>query len=95
MATITVTPELTDRDIVDFIRRAIRAGERVQITATEPFMTPQEFADSMDVSRAFIMNKIVAGDLQTIRRGNRHRISEVEAERFRSSYFSDMASIQD
>ncbi|MCL2595394.1 MAG: helix-turn-helix domain-containing protein [Promicromonosporaceae bacterium] len=93
MSTIILTPETSEESFLNFIRERLAAGQRVQVTATEPFLTPQEMADELDVSRAFIMNKIKAGDIASTRRGSRHRISTSEVDRFRRSYFSLSAQL--
>ncbi|MDR0483564.1 MAG: helix-turn-helix domain-containing protein [Cellulomonadaceae bacterium] len=89
MATLTLSPEMTDDTVLSFIRNRLAAGERVQITATEPFMTPQEVAESIGASRAFVMQKLKSGALTSTRRGTRHRISESEVDRFRAALVSD------
>ena len=84
MSTLTLTSDTSDQVVLAFIRERLAAGEHVQVTATEPFVTPQEMADSLNVSRAYIMKKIKTGDITSTRRGNRHRISVAEVERFRN-----------
>ena len=90
MSTLTVTPEISDADVLRFIREHLASGEHVQVTATEPFMSPQQMAQSMNVSRSFIMNKIAAGQIVSFKHGARHRIPFAEIERFRRWYARDI-----
>ena len=85
MSTLTLTTDTSDQEVLGFIRARLAAGEHVQVTATEPFMTPQEMADSLAVSRAYIMARIKTGEIVSTRRGNRHRIAAPEVERFRDT----------
>ncbi|MCL2804137.1 MAG: helix-turn-helix domain-containing protein [Micrococcales bacterium] len=93
MSTLTLTTDTSDQEVLAFIHDRLAAGEHVQVTATEPFMTPQEVADSLAVSRAYIMTKIKAGEIVSTRRGNRHRISIGEVERFRNALVNQQWSL--
>ena len=88
-----ITPDLTDDALLSFVREHLASGEHVQITATEPFMTPQQMADSLNVSRSFIMSKITAGEIVSVKRGTRHRISVAEVERYRRQYLDLSAEL--
>ena len=57
---------------------------------SKPFLTPEEAAHQLGVSRAFIMNKIKEGKLTSIKQGTHHRIAATEVERFRSLYIHDL-----
>ena len=93
VTTLTVSPSVSDEAVLSFVRSRLAAGERVQITATEPFLTPQEVSESLGVSRPFIMKKLKAGELISTRRGNRHRISVGELDRFRAQMVSDHGAL--
>ena len=74
------------------IRRHLAAGEHARVTFERPSMTPAEMAESIGVSRATIQRRILAGEIRSERRGNRHRIPLHEVERFRRAYVREMAA---
>lgn len=65
------------------IRQHLAAGEHAKVTFERPSMTPAKTAESIGVSRATIMRRIISGEIRTDRKGNRHRIPLSEVERFR------------
>ncbi|MCL2454548.1 MAG: helix-turn-helix domain-containing protein [Micrococcales bacterium] len=92
MNALTVSPGLSDEELVRIVREREAAGQRVQIIFTEPFLTPAEAAEALGVSRTFVMNKITAGQIASTRRGTRHRIAVAEVERFRAVYIDQMTT---
>lgn len=74
------------------IRRRVAAGERAHVTFERPSMSPAEMAESIGVSRPTIQRRILAGEIRSERRGNRHRIPLDEVERFRHAYVREMAA---
>jgi excisionase family DNA binding protein len=91
MSSLEITPESGD-EWEQVIRRHLAAGERAHVTFERPSMTPAEMADSIGVSRATIQRRILAGEIRSERRGNRHRIPLHEVERFRHAYVREMAT---
>ena len=96
--TLRLTPtDLTSGEnvvesVLEFLREAALAGASVQLTADAPFMTPEEVASSLGVSRPTISRRIKAGELKAIKVGNRNRIPIAEFERFRNAYLDELAS---
>ena len=95
---LRLTPvELADRksatkSVLAFLREAQMAGASVELTAEAPFLTPDEVAKRLGISRPTISRRIKAGDLNAIKVGNRNRIPVAEFERFREAYLDDLAS---
>lgn len=84
--------ERTAKSVLTFLREAEMAGASVELTADTPFLTPEEVAKQLGVSRPTISRRIKAGDLKAIKVGNRNRIPIAEFERFREAYLDEMAS---
>ncbi len=91
MSSLEITPD-SPETWEDVIRRHLAAGDHAKVTFERPSMTPAQMAESIGVSRATIMRRILAGDIRTDRRGNRHRIPLTEVERFRHTYVKEMAA---
>lgn len=68
--------------LIEFLKDAAEAGEVVTVTSTVPTMTPAEAAYRLNISRSTISRRIKAGEIRTIKIGNRHRIPISEFERF-------------
>jgi excisionase family DNA binding protein len=90
VSVLEITPDSSDR-WVDVIRGRLAEGESARVSFHRPSMTPEQMAESIGVSRATIMRRVVTGEIRTERRGNRHRILLAEVERFRHSYVREMA----
>ena len=90
MSAMEIVPDTSD-DWVTEIRRHLAAGEHVRVTFERPAMSPAQMAESIGVSRATIQRRILAGEIRSERRGNRHRIPLDEVERFRHAYVREMA----
>ena len=75
-----------------FLREAEEVGASVELTADVPFLTPEQAATKLGVSRPTISRRIKNGDIRAIKVGNRNRIPVTEFERFRSSYLDEMAA---
>ena len=91
MSALEITPGASG-DWEAEIRRHLAAGEHARVTFERPSMTPAEMAESIGVSRATIQRRILAGEIRSERRGNRHRIPLDEVERFRRAYVREMAA---
>lgn len=91
VSSLEITPESPD-SWETVIRQHLAAGEHARVTFERPSMTPAQMADSIGVSRATIMRRILAGNIRTDRKGNRHRIPLTEVERFRHTYVREMAA---
>jgi excisionase family DNA binding protein len=90
--------DLADREratesVLAFLREAEMVGASVELTADAPFLTPEEAAKQLGVSRPTISRRIKAGDLKAIKVGNRNRIPIAEFERFREVYLDEMTSV--
>lgn len=66
-------------------------GASVELSAEVPFLTPEEVAKQLGVSRPTISRRIKAGELKAVKVGNRNRIPVVEFERFRDTYLDELA----
>lgn len=91
MSSLEITPDSTD-PWDEVIREHLSHGEHARVTFERPSMTPAQVAESIGVSRATIMRRILAGEIRTERRGNRHRVPLDEVERFRHAYVREMAA---
>ena len=68
--------------VADYVQRAAAEGETVTLTAKRRMLTPEQVADEMGVSRSTISRKIKAGELRSVKVGNRNRIPFEEFDRF-------------
>ena len=68
--------------VADYVQRAAAEGETVTLTAKRRMLTPEQVADEMGVSRSTISRKIKAGELRSVKVGNRNRIPFEEFNRF-------------
>ncbi|MCL2464272.1 MAG: helix-turn-helix domain-containing protein [Micrococcales bacterium] len=89
MSTLEITS--TSSGWAETIAEHLARGEQARVHFETPFMTPQEMADSIGISRPAIMRRIAEGQIATRRHGNRHRIMLSEVERFRAWYLHDIA----
>ncbi|MCL1800276.1 MAG: helix-turn-helix domain-containing protein [Promicromonosporaceae bacterium] len=92
MSTLAVLPTTPEAKVLEFIKERLSAGDQVLISATEPFMSPNEVAQLVGVSRPFIVKQIEHGRLVAVKRGNRYRITVAEAKRFVDDYRGDLAT---
>lgn len=74
-------PEWLD-EIAEYVRHAAAEGETVTLTSRRRVLTPAQVADLVGMSRSTISRKIAAGELRSMKVGNRHRIPYGEFERF-------------
>jgi excisionase family DNA binding protein len=79
------------RSVLAFLHEATIAGASVELTADAPFMTPEEVAARLGISRSTISRRIKAGELKAVKVGNRNRIPLAEFERFRNAYLDELA----
>ncbi|MFT4163915.1 MAG: helix-turn-helix domain-containing protein [Microlunatus sp.] len=80
------------KSVLAFLREAERVGASVELSADAPFLTPEQVAKQLGVSRPTISRRIKAGELKAVKVGNRNRIPIVEFERFRDAYLDELAS---
>ncbi|QIM15342.1 helix-turn-helix domain-containing protein [Leucobacter insecticola] len=78
--------------VVEFIRQSLDRGGRVVLSSETPTLTPQEFAEHLQISRSTVMRRIGEGAIAASRRGNRYRIPKSEVERFRALYVRELAA---
>jgi len=86
-ATLTVTPRTTGW--AEAIKERLDAGQHAVVRFETPWMSPQQMANSIGISRPAIMRWIGQGRIATTRYGVNHRISLDEVERFRTWYIRD------
>ena len=86
-ATLTVTPSTSGWK--QTIEEHLQAGQYAVVRFETPWMSPQQMADSIGISRPAIMRWIKQGKIATTRYGVNHRISLDEVERFREWYVRD------
>jgi excisionase family DNA binding protein len=67
--------------LVGYARQAAQHGETIMVSAKPKMMTPAEVARGLNMSRSTISRKIAAGEIRSIRVGNRHRIPYTEFRR--------------
>jgi excisionase family DNA binding protein len=80
------------RDVLTFVSRAGADGDTVELNAKPATMTPAQAAERLGISRATVSRRIAAGEIRTIKVGNRHRIPVAEYERFRLALLTSMAA---
>lgn len=96
---LRLTPaDLADRtsatkSVVAFLREAERMGASVELSAEAPFLTPEQVAKRLGLSRPTISRRIKAGDLKAVKVGNRNRVPVAEFERFRDAYLDELTSV--
>ena len=91
MSSLEITPA-SDDAWDEVIREHLARGDHARVTSEVPPMTRAQVAEAIGVSRATIMRRILAGEIRTERRGNRHRVPLAEVERFRHAYVRQMAA---
>lgn len=92
---------LTPADLADRKRAAksVRAilleaeqlGGAVEVRVDAPFLTPDQVAHQLGISRPTVSRRIKAGELKAVKVGNRNRIPIAEFERFRDAYLDELA----
>lgn len=78
--------------LLHLVSEAARAGETVEIHTRVQTLTPSEVGKRLGVSTSTISRRIKAGEIQTIKVGNRHRIPVPEYDAFRRSLMSQVAA---
>lgn len=95
---LRLTPEdLADRktatkSVLEFLREAEKVGASVELSAEAPFLTPEQVAKELSISRPTISRRIKSGELKAVKVGNRNRIAVAEFERFREAYLDELAT---
>lgn len=96
---LRLTPaDLADREsatksVLAFLREAEEVGASVELSAEAPFLTPEQVAKQLGISRPTISRRIKAGELKAVKVGNRNRVPIAEFERFREAYLDELASV--
>ncbi|MDR1152025.1 MAG: helix-turn-helix domain-containing protein [Bifidobacteriaceae bacterium] len=88
-ATLTLTVTADTPGWVQTIEEHLNAGQYAVVRFETPWMSPQQLADAIGISRPAIMRWIKQGRIMTTRYGVNHRISLEEVERFRRWYIRD------
>jgi len=94
---LRLTPaDLADRknatkSVLAFLREAEKVGASVELSAEAPFLTPEQVAKQLGISRPTISRRIKTGELKAVKVGNRNRIPVAEFERFRDAYLDELA----
>ena len=76
--------------VTDYVQKAAREGAQVTLTAKQQTLTPAQAAAVMGVSRSTISRRIAAGEIRTIKVGNRHRIPQGEFEQFLITHLGNL-----
>lgn len=76
--------------LLQLVSEAARAGETVEVHTRVRTMTPSEVAQRLGISTSTVSRRIKAGEIKTIKVGNRHRIPVPEYEAFHRSLMSQM-----
>lgn len=79
------------RLLVDQVREAAASGLTVTVSAEERMLTPEQVGQRLELHRSTIVRKILAGEIQAVKVGNRHRIAYSEFQRFRDSVLDTLA----
>lgn len=76
--------------LLQLVSEAARAGETVEVHTRVQTMTPSEVAERLGLSTSTVSRRIKAGEIRTIKVGNRHRIPVPEYDAFRRSLMTQM-----
>ncbi len=68
-------------ELMQYLRRAAASGEVVTVSSKPKMMTPSEVAQGLMMSRSTVSRKIAAGEIKSVKVGNRHRIPYQEYRR--------------
>ena len=79
------------RALVERVREAAAAGQTVTVSAEDTMLTPEQVGRRMNMHRSTIVRRILSGDIQAVKVGNRHRIPYAEFDRFRTQVLDDLA----
>jgi len=80
------------RDVLAAVVEAGAKGETVKLNTTVETLTPAEAAERLGLSRATVARRIAAGEIATMKVGNRHRIPVAEFARFQRDLMREVAS---
>jgi excisionase family DNA binding protein len=81
-----------ERAVLDAVRRARRAGQRVTVSVESPRLTPEEVAARLGVSRSTVSRRIASGRIKAVKVGNRNQIPYVEFQRVLRESMAAMAA---
>lgn len=76
--------------LLQLVSAAARAGETVEVHTRVQTMTPSEVAKRLGLSTSTVSRRIKAGEIRTIKVGNRHRIPVPEYNAFRRKLMSQV-----
>jgi len=78
--------------LLHVVSEAAEAGEVVEVHTHIQTITPSEVAQRLGLSTSTISRRIKAGQIRTIKIGNRHRIPVGEYDAFRRSMMQDVVA---
>lgn len=78
--------------VLTLVSEAAKSGETVEIHTRVQTMTPAEAAKRLGLSTSTVSRRIKAGEIRTIKVGNRHRIPIREFEAFRDRLMGQMVA---
>lgn len=78
------------RGLLHLVVEAAKSGQTVEVHTRIQTLTPSEVAERLGVSTSTISRRIKAGQIRTIKVGNRHRIPIPEYDAFRRQMMQDM-----
>ena len=80
------------RDVLSLVTKASAEGKTVRLNTVVETLTPAQVAERLGVSRATVSRRIAAGEIATIKVGNRHRIPMAEYHRFRQALMESVVT---
>ena len=98
---LTIEPDMlrSSRDteqwaeaLVACVRRAAEAGETVVVSVAPKMLAPSEVARGLNMSRSTVSRRIAAGQIRSVKIGNRHRIPYAEYRRLWEQSMTAMAA---
>lgn len=76
--------------LLSLVAEAARAGETVEVHTRVRTMTPSEVAHRLGLSTSTVSRRIKAGQIRSIKVGNRHRIPVSEYDAFRRALMDQL-----
>jgi len=70
-----------EQAVIEVIRTARHSGQRVTVNVETLWLTPEEVAERLSVSRSTVSRRISSGQIKTVKVGNRNRIPYPEVQR--------------
>ncbi|MDR0592045.1 MAG: helix-turn-helix domain-containing protein [Bifidobacteriaceae bacterium] len=70
-----------EQAVLQIVREARRSGQRVTVNVETLWLTPEEVAERLSVSRSTVSRRISAGKIKAVKIGNRNRVPYPEFQR--------------